>query len=161
MIEGHILEPGLKRIERAKAKRYADGQREEIGVIVMEWDRETFLEAIDTIIRTHETQSLPTPAHFVKAAGISRRGSTRTWAQEASGATKSDPGRPHRIGENLGAARRFGDADRIAYYESLIQHMTQKDRDSAKRGEDSIPQPRERGDAEPESIAEITGDMGW
>ncbi len=160
MIHGTDLATGLDRIQRTKAKRYTDGQREEIGRQVLDWDLERWREAVDHVIRTHETQTLPTPAHFVKAGGGSRRGSTRTWDQEATGSTKSEPGRPHRIGENLGASRRFGDADRIAYYESMIQHMTKKDRDSAKRGEDSIPQPR-RGDAEPEPIGEITGDMGW
>lgn len=161
MIHGQDLDAGLKRIQRSKNKKYSQGQKDEIGHIVLDWDLETWREAIDTIIRTHETQALPTPAHFVKAAGISRRGSHRTWDQEAAGSTKSDPARPHRLGENLGSARRNGDQERIAYYENVIQHMTQKDRDAAKKGEESIPQDRIRGDAEPESWGEVAGDMGW
>ena len=138
MIGHDELAAGLARLQRSKAKKYSDGQREEIGRVVLDWQPEKFREAVDYILHTHETQALPTPAHFVKAVGDTRRGDGRTWAEQAAGSSKSDRARPFRIGEVLAAARLNEEICRIDYYESLVQHMTQKDRDMARDGEKSL-----------------------
>lgn len=81
----------------------------------------------------------PTPAKLLKSLGKGgKKQDHGTWTEVAAGSGGNDLGRPSRVGEFAANAWIANDTGRFAYYETMIQNMSQKEMEEAVMRRDAV-----------------------
>ena len=137
MDKGAFLQ-GMAQLAAIFEKEMPEPQLEAYWRILSDVSQEDWFAVVFRLGETCERW--PMPATILKT--LDKMDSIRnrdrgTWAENAAGSGGTDLGRPARIGENLANAHVAGDDLKVSYYEDLINHMSVKEMEQARRACDA------------------------
>jgi len=146
-MDKHTFLTGMANLAAIFEKELPEPQLEAYWRILERLSQEDWYEVVYRVGETCERW--PSPATILKTLDKmgARKKKRGTWDEAAAGSGGTDLGRPGRIGEALVNAHIAGDYRRIAYYESLIEHMSEAEMMMARKACDSRMSAHQTGDA--------------